>query len=131
MFYTEEDLKQAYVMGYNEAVDDVNTYIESCDEEYDNDEDYSAVEAAIMNETKSVNKDKHADAMNREITKYAKRDGGPGDYSAALKYTDNDSDQDRIHKQAINNAIRHYKTHDIRNVFNGHYDRKVNRRIRV
>lgn len=27
MFYTEEDLKQAYTMGYNEAVDDVNTYI--------------------------------------------------------------------------------------------------------
>ena len=102
----------------------------SLDESYD-DDDYSAVEDAIMNETKSVNKDKHADAMNREITKYAKRDGGPGDYSAALKYTDNDSDQDRIHKQEINNAIRHYKTHDIRNVFNGHYDRKVNRRIRV
>ena len=57
MIYTEEDLKQAYDMGYNEAVDDVNEYIESCDESYD--EVYSAVEAAIMNETKSVNKDKH------------------------------------------------------------------------
>ena len=34
-----------------EAVDDVNAYIESCDESYD--DDYSAVEAAIMNETKS------------------------------------------------------------------------------
>ena len=56
----------------------------SLDESYD-DDDYSAVEDAIMNETKSVNKDKHADAMNREITKYAKRDGGPGDYSAVLK----------------------------------------------
>ena len=41
-------------MGYNEAVDDVNTYIESCDEEYD--EDYSAVEDAIMNETKTWKK---------------------------------------------------------------------------
>lgn len=54
MFYTEEDLKQAYVMGYNEAVDDVNAYIESCDEEYD--DDYSAVEDAIINETKSYKK---------------------------------------------------------------------------
>ena len=26
MIYTEEDLKQAYTMGYNEAVDDVNAY---------------------------------------------------------------------------------------------------------
>nr|DAG62849.1 MAG TPA: hypothetical protein [Caudoviricetes sp.] len=63
MIYTEEDLKQAYDMGYNEAVDDVNAYIEqdstefSLDESYD--EDYSAVEDAIMNETKSVNKEKH------------------------------------------------------------------------
>ena len=90
MFYTEEDLKQAYDMGYNEAVDDVNEYIDqesmefSLDESYD--EDYSAVEAAIMNETKSVNKDKHADAMEREINKYEKRDGSTGDMSMYLKY---------------------------------------------
>ena len=57
MIYTEEDLKQAYAMGYNEAVDDVNVYIESCnEEEYDNDEEYSAVEAAIMNESNRVKK---------------------------------------------------------------------------
>ncbi len=54
MIYTEEDLKQAYDMGYNEAVDDVNDYIEqesmefSLDESYD--EDYSAVEDMICNE---------------------------------------------------------------------------------
>jgi hypothetical protein len=58
MIYTEEDLKQAYDMGYNEAVDDVNEYIDqesmefSLDESYD--EDYSAVEDAIMNETSRV-----------------------------------------------------------------------------
>ena len=52
MIYTEEDLKQAYAMGYNEAVDDVNEYIDqesmefSLDESYD--DDYSAVEDAIM-----------------------------------------------------------------------------------
>ena len=52
MIYTEEDLEQAYAIGYNEAVDDVNAYIDqdsmefSLDESYD--EDYSAVEDAIM-----------------------------------------------------------------------------------
>ena len=52
MIYTEEDLEQAYAIGYNEAVDDVNEYIDqesmefSLDESYD--EDYSAVEDAIM-----------------------------------------------------------------------------------
>lgn len=69
MIYTEEDLKQAYAMGYNEAVDDVNEYIESCDESYD--DDYSAVEAVIMNETKSVNKEKH----DKIIKKIADGDG--------------------------------------------------------
>ena len=54
MIYTEEDLKQAYDMGYNEAVDDVNEYIDqesmefSLDESYD--EDYSAVEDMVCNE---------------------------------------------------------------------------------
>lgn len=55
MIYTEEDLKQAYAMGYNEAIDDANAYIESCNEEYD-DDDYSAVEAVIMNESNRVKK---------------------------------------------------------------------------
>ena len=67
MIYTEEDLKQAYAMGYNEAVDDVNAYIDqesmefSLDESYD--EDYSAVEDAIMNETKSWKKDQRDKAL--------------------------------------------------------------------
>ena len=52
--FFSEDLKQAYAMGYNEAVDDVNAYIESCDESYD--DDYSAVEDAIMNESNRVKK---------------------------------------------------------------------------
>ena len=109
MIYTEEDLKQAYAMGYNEAVDDVNEYIESCNEEYDDDEDYSAVEAAIMNETSRVNKKKHADAMMKEINKYAERDGSTGDYSMYLKYNKNDSDYDRKHKHALNKAIDDYR----------------------
>ena len=68
MIYTEEDLKQAYDMGYNEAVDDVNEYIDqesmefSLDESYD--EDYSAVEDAIMNESKLSQAEKN-DIMER------------------------------------------------------------------
>ena len=70
MFYTEEDLKQAYTIGYNEAVDDVNAYIESSDEEYD--DDYSAVEDAIMNETKSWKKKEHMNAMANELSRIKK-----------------------------------------------------------
>ena len=81
MIYTEEDLKQAYDMGYNEAVDDVNAYIEqestefSLDESYD--EDYSAVEDAIMNETKSWRKKEHNKAIIKNYKKIAdKADNG-------------------------------------------------------
>ena len=57
--YTEEDIQKAYAIGYNEAVDDVNEYIDqesmeyNLDDEMDNyneNEDYSAVEDMIMNE---------------------------------------------------------------------------------
>ena len=55
--YTEEDIQKAYAMGYNEAVDDVNEYIDqesmeyNLDDEMDNyNEDYSAVEDMIINE---------------------------------------------------------------------------------
>ena len=34
MIYTEEDLEQAYAIGYNEAVDDVNEYIDQESMEY-------------------------------------------------------------------------------------------------
>ena len=69
MIYTEEDLEQAYAIGYNEAVDDVNEYIDqestefSLDESYD--EDYSAVEDMICNETKSWRKKEHTLAAIR------------------------------------------------------------------
>ena len=78
MIYTEEDLKQAYAMGYNEAVDDVNAYIDqesmefSLDESYD--EDYSAVEDAIMNETKSWKKKEHTKAIIKNYKKIVDKD---------------------------------------------------------
>ena len=79
MIYTEEDLEQAYAIGYNEAVDDVNAYIEqesmefSLDESYD--EDYSAVEDAIMNETKSWKKKEHNQAIMRDTLRLANKYG--------------------------------------------------------
>ena len=81
MIYTEEDLEQAYSMGYNEAVDDVNAYIEqesmefSLDESYDNDDDYSAVEDAIMNETKSWRKKEHNQAIRQDTLRLANENG--------------------------------------------------------
>lgn len=100
MIYTEEDLKQAYAMGYNEAVDDVNAYIESCDESYD--DDYSAVEDAIMNETKDLNKHKHNLAIKKEADRLAEKHGVETDKGLVLKGL---SDQEVRHATAINAAM--------------------------
>ena len=108
MIYTEEDLQQAYIMGYNEAVDDVNAYIEqesmefSLDESYDNDDDYSAVEAAIMNETKDLNKHKHNLAIKKEADRLAEKHGVETDKGLVLKGL---SDQEVRHATAINAAM--------------------------
>ena len=102
MIYTEEDLKQAYAIGYNEAVDDVNAYIESCDEEYDNDEDYSAVEAAIMNETKSWKKKEHEKAALNDLRKIHNKYIS----SNSDEYTGEPANkQTRHHYRAVYNAI--------------------------
>ena len=76
MIYTEEDIQKAYAMGYNEAVDDVNEYIDqesmeyNLDDEMDNyNEDYSAVEDMIMNETKTMRKQEHNKAMSKALEK--------------------------------------------------------------
>ena len=74
MIYTEEDLKQAYSLGYNEAVDDVNAYIEQDSMEFSLDEScddgYSAVEDVIMNETKSWRKEEHEKAIHKFGRRY-------------------------------------------------------------
>ena len=112
MIYTEEDLKQAYAMGYNEAVDDVNAYIESCDEEsmefsldesYDNDDDYSAVEAAIMNETKTLKKKEHNNAIYNDFSNLKKKYGLDKNYNINTS-SKNMSEQERRHAGAINDA---------------------------
>ena len=101
MFYTEEDLKQAYTMGYNEAVDDVNAYIESCDEEYD--DDYSAVEDAIINETKSWKKKEHNKAIFNDFGNLKKKYGLDKNYDINTS-SKNMSKQERRHAAAINDA---------------------------
>lgn len=65
MIYTEEDLEQAYAIGYNEAVDDVNEYAEQESMEFSLDDDYSAVEDMIYNETKTENKKKRDEYIKR------------------------------------------------------------------
>ena len=66
MIYTEEDLQQAYAMGYNEAVDDVNEYYGEESMEFSLDDDYSAydedssvVEDMVMNEAKLSQEEKN------------------------------------------------------------------------
>ena len=78
MIYTEEDLEQAYAIGYNEAVDDVNEYIDqesmefSLDESYD--DDYSAVEDMICNEMTKNEKNDVKHTISRGLR--AARDSG-------------------------------------------------------
>ena len=84
MIYTEEDLKQAYSLGYNEAVDDVNAYIEQDSMEFSLDEScddgYSAVEDMICNETSRVNKLKHNDAIENRVVNLKKKYGEDRSY---------------------------------------------------
>ena len=113
MIYTEEDLEQAYSMGYNEAVDDVNAYIEqesmefSLDESYD--EDYSAVEDAIMNETKSWKKKEHNQAIMRDTLRLANKYGikdKDGKYVAMKKSFGNDG----RHTDGLNRGWKKYES---------------------
>ena len=118
MIYTEEDLEQAYAMGYNEAVDDVNAYIDqdsmefSLDESYD--EDYSAVEDAIMNETKSWRKEEHTDAILRRRDALKKKYGKDEYYNTGYcgisrKIEKNKNSKDFNDAVAIDKAIHRSK----------------------
>ena len=117
MIYTEEDLEQAYAIGYNEAVDDVNEYIDqesmefSLDESYD--EDYSAVEDAIMNETKSWRKEEHTDAILRRRDalkkKYGKDEYNDGYCGINRRIEKNKNSKDFNDAVAIDKAIHRNK----------------------
>ena len=117
MIYTEEDLEQAYAIGYNEAVDDVNEYIDqesmefSLDESYD--DDYSAVEDAIMNETKSWRKEEHTDAILRRRDalkkKYGKDEYNDGYCGINRRIEKNKNSKDFNDAVAIDKAIHRNK----------------------
>ena len=106
MIYTEEDLEQAYAIGYNEAVDDVNEYIDqesmefSLDESYD--DDYNAVEDAIMNETSRVNKLKHNDAIEKRLVNLKKKYGEDRSY---LGFADVSPDRLKKGSKDLNDTI--------------------------
>lgn len=76
MIYTEEDLKQAYTMGYNEAVDDVNAYIEqdsmefSLDESYDDTCDtHSVIEDMVANESAETSRSAIEEVITEALSK--------------------------------------------------------------
>ena len=112
--YTEEDLEKAYAIGYNEAVDDVNEYIDqesmeyNLDDEMDNyNEDYSAVEDMIFSENSRANKIKHTKAVANRANALIKKNGTwlswiNGDNSAYNSKTNNDT-------RGINDALDHRK----------------------
>ena len=101
MIYTEEDLKQAYSLGYNEAVDDVNAYIEQDSMEFSLDEscddDYSAVEDVIMNETKRWRKEEHEKAIHKFGRRYINNQLKDRNYTG--------TPQELKHHNAIDKAV--------------------------
>ena len=114
MIYTEEDLEQAYAIGYNEAVDDVNEYIDQESMEFSLDEsyydDYSAVEDAIMNETKSWKKKEHEKAALNDLRKIHNKYISPN----SDEYTGEPANkQTRHHYRAVYNAITNQYRTDI------------------
>lgn len=64
MLYTKEDLEQAYIEGYNNACDELESMLES-----DNNEEYTALELAIMEADESTLKDNARAIFNRNVHK--------------------------------------------------------------
>ena len=62
MLYTKEDLEQAYIEGYNSAYDELESMLES-------DNEYTAVELAIMEADDSTLKDNARAIFNRNVHK--------------------------------------------------------------
>ena len=61
MLYTKEDLEQAYIEGYNNACDELESMLES--------NEYTAVELAIMEADDSTLKDNARAIFNRNVHK--------------------------------------------------------------
>ena len=63
MLYTKEDLEQAYIEGYNNACDELESMLESDNKEY------TALELAIMEADESTLKDNARAIFNRNVRK--------------------------------------------------------------
>ena len=63
MLYTKEDLEQAYIEGYNSACDELESMLE------DSNNEYTAVELAIMEADDSTLKDNARAIINRNVHK--------------------------------------------------------------
>ena len=63
MLYTKEDLEQAYIEGYNSACDELESMLE------DSNNEYTAVELAIMEADESTLKDNARAIFNRNVRK--------------------------------------------------------------
>ena len=64
MLYTKEDLEQAYIEGYNSACDELESMLEDS-----NNEEYTALELAIMESDESTLKDNARAIFNRNVRK--------------------------------------------------------------
>ena len=63
MLYTKEDLEHAYIEGYNNACDELESMLE------DSNNEYTAVELAIMEADESTLKDNARAIFNRNVRK--------------------------------------------------------------
>lgn len=100
MLYTKEDLEEAYIEGYNNACDELESMLESDTNEY------TALELAIMEADDSTLKDNARAIINRNVHKIedeAKRN--------SEKHT---NDKTRRHDDAeYNRIVSHFKSgHD-------------------
>lgn len=100
MLYTKEDLEQAYIEGYNNACDELESMLE------DSNEEYTAVELAIMEADEPTLKDNARAIFNRNVHKIedeAKRN--------SEKHT---NDKSRQHDDTeYNRIVSHFKSgHD-------------------
>ena len=64
MLYTKEDLEQAYIEGYNNACDELESMLEDS-----SNKEYTALELAIMEADESTLKDNARAIFNRNVHK--------------------------------------------------------------
>lgn len=100
MLYTKEDLEQAYIEGYNSACDKLESMLE------DSNEEYTAVELAIMEADDSTLKDNARAIFNRNVRKIEDE----AKYNSEKHANDNPRQHDDTE---YNRIVSHFKSgHD-------------------